>query len=234
MYIRFKNTLKTLALIFSSGGGRLGNQLLNIIHLNALSLEYDIEIYKISDPFIIEKNRKLIYKIEKNKINWKIVSDHSKVNKLNKLFLKIFVRIIHLYYFLNPNKKSYKIVLNDNLQKFIIGKTLKKNFSKCKLIQEAKKKKIVLSGWGLRDWDLVVKHKSKLVKNLSKGFSSFLNYEKKIEKDFLFVHIRRTDFLEIAAYKELNFSDEVWLNSIIKVCNVESIRKVIIIINDIM
>ena len=66
MYIRFKNTLKTLALIFSSGGGRLGNQLLNILHLNALSLEYDIEIYKISDPFIIEKNRKLIYKIEKS------------------------------------------------------------------------------------------------------------------------------------------------------------------------
>ena len=33
-----------MALIFSSGGGRLGNQVLNLIHLMALTFEYDIDV----------------------------------------------------------------------------------------------------------------------------------------------------------------------------------------------
>ena len=108
-----------MALIFSSGGGRLGNQLLNIIHLSAFAFEYGIEIYKINDLYIKSKNNNFIYKLEKNKINWEIVSGYSKVKKIDKLFLKIFIRIIHLYYFIHPNRKSYKIKLNDNMHKFI-------------------------------------------------------------------------------------------------------------------
>ena len=217
-----------MALIFSSGGGRLGNQLLNIIHLNAFAFEYDLDIYKINDLYIKSKNRKFIYKLEKNKINWQIIYDNSKIKKFDKLFLKIYIRIIHLYYFINPNKKSYKIVLNDNLHKFIFGISLNKNLSIRNLIKEAKKKHIILSGWGLRDWDLVIKHKVSIVRNLYEGFLPILKFEKKIEGDYLFVHMRRSDFLEIAEFKELNFSDEVWLKSIIKVCKIESIKNVVI------
>ena len=217
-----------MALIFSSGGGRLGNQLLNIIHLNAFAFEYDFDIYKINDLYIKSKNRKFIYKLERNKTNWQIVCDNSKIKKFDKLFLKIYIRIIHLYYFINPNKKSYKIVLNDNLHKFIFGISLKKNLSISNLIKEAKKKNIVLSGWGLRDWDLVIKHKASIVRNLYEGFLPILKFEKKIEGDYLFVHMRRSDFLEIAEFRELNFSDEVWLKSIIKVCKIESIKNVVI------
>ena len=217
-----------MALIFSSGGGRLGNQILNLIHLHAFAVEFGIEIYKINDMYIKSKNKKVFYKLEKNKINWEIVSDYSKIKKIEKLFLKIFIRLIHFYYFIHPNKKSYKIVLKDNYHKFIFGITLKKNFSKYDLIEEAKKKNIVLSGWGLRDWELVLKHKISIFQNLYQGFLPILNFEKRIEGDYLFVHIRRSDFLEITEFKELNFKDEVWLNSIIKVCNIESIKNVVI------
>ena len=217
-----------MALIFSSGGGRLGNQLLNLIHLNSFLYEYDVEIYKINDFFIIAKQRSFIYKLEKNRINWKIVSEYSKTKKVDKLFLKFLIRLIHLYYSLHPWKKSYNIVINDNFHKFLFGRKLNNNFSRYNLIQEAKDKDIILSGWGLRDWDLVIKHKELIINNLSKAFLPLLDLEGKIVNDFLFVHIRRSDFLKIEEFADLNFSDDVWLKSIIKICQNESINRVVI------
>ena len=52
-----------MSLIFSSGGGRLGNQLLNLIHLYAISYEYEFEVYKIKglliddDDFFTEEQK---------------------------------------------------------------------------------------------------------------------------------------------------------------------------------
>ena len=217
-----------MALIFSSGGGRLGNQLLNLIHLNSLVFEYEVEIYKINDFFITAKESPFIYKIEKNIINWRIISDYSKSKKSDKLFLKFLIRIIHLYYSLHPRNKSYNIIINNNFHKFLFGKKLKNNFSIYKLIQEAKEKNIVLSGWGLRDWDLVIKHKELIINNLSKALFPLLDAQFKTNNDFLFVHIRRSDFLKIAEFEELNFSDNVWVKSIIKICQNESINRVVI------
>ncbi|MBO8221391.1 hypothetical protein [Prochlorococcus marinus] len=214
-----------MALIFSSGGGRLGNQLLNLIHLQAFLFEYDVDIFKVKDSFIICEEKSFLYKLDKNRINWRIVSDYSKPKKVDKLFLKIFIRIIHIYYYLHPKRNSYKLKLS---HKFILGKKLNKDFSRYKLIQESKEKNIVLSGWGLRDWDLVIKHKDLIINNLSKAFLPLLDSNLKIDKDFLFVHIRRSDFLKIANFKELNFLDDVWLKSIIKVCQNESLNRVVI------
>ena len=217
-----------MSLIFSSGGGRLGNQLLNLIHLSAISYEYDIEIYKISDLFIFGKNKSLIYKIERNFLNWKIVFNINEINNWDKYILKIFIRLIHLYYYFLPNKFSYKLGSGNNLPKFIIGNNLKTNFSKLKLISEAKKYNVVLSGWGFRDWDLVLKHKELIIQNFHNGFSSIINNDKKIVDDYLFVHIRRSDFLEVDEFKELNFTDEIWLKSILRVCEINSLKKVVI------
>ena len=135
-----------MTLIFSSGGGRLGNQLLNIIHLNAISYEYDISIYKINDSSIISKDGGFIFKIDKNKTNWIINPRTIKRRILEKLFLKIFIRIIHLYHFILPNKKSFKIGMQENIPKFIIGKYLGKNFPIIKIINEAKKEGLVITG----------------------------------------------------------------------------------------
>ena len=216
-----------MSLIFSSGGGRLGNQLLNLIHLSAISYEYNFNVYKISDLFIAGKNSSLIFKIDKNKVNWEIVSVYSE-EKIRKIIFKVFIRFIHLYYFLSPNKISYKIGSKKNLPKLLFGKRLNSDFSKAKFFKDARKKNIVLSGWGFRDWDLVLKHKNLIIKNFKEGFSSLINIKKKIDEDYLFVHIRRSDFLEVNEFQELNFSDETWLKSILEICESESIRKVII------
>ena len=47
---------------------------------------------------------------------------------------------------------------------------------------------------------------------------------KRFKNDYLFVHIRRSDFLEVDEFKELKFFDDVWLKSIIKVCNKRNLK----------
>ena len=44
----------------------------------------------------------------------------------------------------------------------------------------------------------------------------------------MFVHIRRSDFLEVEEFKDLNFSDDIWIKSILNICSLKSIKKVVI------
>ncbi len=217
-----------MALIFSSGGGRLGNQLLNIIHLYAISFEYDIDVYKLSDLFIVSKDKSLFFKIEKNNNSWEIITNYSKIKTKDKLILKVFIRAIHFYHFIMPNKKSYKIGLKNNLPKFVLGKSIERDISTLELIREAKINNVILSGWGLRNWELVLKHKKSIIQNIIEGFFPILDFDNQIKKDFLFVHVRRSDFLHISEFKDLNFSDEVWIKSITNICKNKSIKKVVI------
>ena len=216
-----------MALIFSSGGGRLGNQLLNLIHLNAICLEHNIEIYKINDLFIKGKSRSLFFRILKNNTTWEVVNDSSNQNILNKLFLKILIRLLHFFYFVLPYKRSYKIGNEKNIPKLIVGTPFQIS-SINGLIQESNKFDVIISGWGLRNWDLVFKYKKSIVKNIQNGLPPIFNVDKSHINNYLFVHIRRSDFLNIDEYNDLNFSDEEWLKSILKICNLEDINKVVI------
>jgi len=94
-----------LSLILSSGGGRLGNQLLNLMHLMALSYEYDIKLFKINDLFIEAKDGSLMFQIKKEseEINWKLVSEIKNYTFYYKILLKLFIRIIHLYFYYSLN-----------------------------------------------------------------------------------------------------------------------------------
>ena len=205
-----------MSLIFSSGGGRLGNQLLNLIHLYAISYEYDIEVYKINDIFIkSNKKRSLLYKVDRNEVTWKIISNELEKKNIEIFFYKVFIRFLHLFFYITPNGITYKIGSKKNIPKFIVGQNLENSFNRFKLIKEAENHNIILAGWGLRYWDLVLKHKKLITKNLRLGLSKIKNCERKLENDYLFVHIRRSDFLNIDEYKDLNFSDEIWLKSII-------------------
>ena len=217
-----------MALILSSGGGRLGNQILNLIHLTALSNEYDIEFKKLSDLFIEAKDKSIIYKIEKNEIKWRIIYGDKEKNLFDKIFLKFFIRFIHLLFYISPDKKSYKIGYINNFPKFIIGKKLNNNITSYELVKEAKIFDVVLTGWGFRDWELVIKHKDEVVKNVSKGFDIFTKTKNDCQNDYLFVHIRRSDFLQVNQLEELNFADSLWLKSIIKTAFFESIKRVVI------
>ena len=44
----------------------------------------------------------------------------------------------------------------------------------------------------------------------------------------MLVHIRRTDFLAVEEFKELNFSDQTWLKGILKLCEIKSLNTVVI------
>ena len=217
-----------MALIFTSGGGRLGNQILNLIHLMALSFEYNIEVIKINDTFLTSKDKLFMFKVEKDIINWHISDNFAKNKLIYKLFLKILIRLIHLLCFFNPKHKSYKIGSKNNYPKFIVGKRLKKKNSVSKLIKESSSSNVALCGWGLRDWELVSKHKESILRNMTYAFGEYLDIKNNKNKDYLLVHIRRSDFLEVEEFRELNFPDEVWIKSIKKICSLKTIKKVVI------
>ena len=217
-----------MALFFSSGGGRLGNQILNLIHLIAISLEYDIDVIKINDPYLIANDGSLMFKINENKSTWSLDNRPSNQKIFSKLFLKFFIRLIHIFFYLTPKFRSYKIGSKNNYPKLILAKNLGENFSLIKLKKESKKYNVVLSGWGLRDWDMVLKHKATISKKLIFGFKEFIYDDNFKFNDYLFVHIRRGDFLDDPYFKDLHYEDEVWIKSIKKLCNKKKISKVVI------
>lgn len=217
-----------MALFFSSGGGRLGNQILNLIHLIAIALENDLDVLKINDRFLIANKRSLMFNVNDNNSTWSLNGRSYNEKILNNLFLKCFVRFIHLFFHLTPNFRSYKIGSKNNYPKFIIGKNLGKDFSLIKLKKESKKYNVVLSGWGLRDWETVLKHKEAINKKLISGFAEYIDVDNFKLNNYLFVHIRRTDFLNDHYFKDLNYEDEVWIKSIKKLCNDKIIKRVVI------
>ena len=217
-----------MALFFSSGGGRLGNQILNLIHLIAISLEYDIDVIKINDPFLISNNGSRMFKVNENKSSWSLDFRPSNYKVLNNLFLKFFIRLIHIFFYLAPNYRSYKFGLKKNYPKLILAKNLGKNFSVIKLKREFKNYNVIMSGWGLRDWGMVLKHKETINKKLISGFAEFINNDNLQYSDYLFVHIRRKDFLEVDQLKDLNYEDHIWIKSIKKLCISKKISKVVI------
>ena len=202
-----------MALIFSSGGGRLGNQILNLIHLIALSIEYDIDILKLNDSFLTSKNKSFLFKVERNNINWYINNNSREKGFLCLIIQKIIIRCLHLYFYISPFGKSYKIGSKKNYPKLIFGKNLRFGFSINDLIKESMFSNVVISGWGLRDWELVIKHKKKIVGYVTEGIRNCIQTKSCKINDYLLVHIRRSDFLEVSDFKELNFNDKIWIIS---------------------
>ena len=196
----------------------------------AISYEYNINVEKINDTYINSKDFSLKFKIDRNKINWLIVKDSGKYIYMHKLIIKIYIRYIHFIYFILPSSRSYKIGSKNNRPKFILGNNYSgNNFSSSNLVEKGKKFNIVLSGWGLRDWDLVLKHKKLIARNLIRSLDSFIFKKGNLEvSDYLLLHIRRTDFLEVDEFKHINFTDKIWLNAILKLCSISSLKKVII------
>lgn len=194
----------------------------------ALVFEYNIDAYKISDDSLISINSNIIFKVDQRKINWKINKDYSKGKFLYKLLIKIFIRLIHIYFYLSPFNKSYKFGSNKNYPNFILSKKLNKSPIISKLINESKISNVVISGWGLRDWEMVLKHKNAITKSLRNGLGDFLNFADSKNNEYLIVHIRRTDFLEVNEFEHLNFEDKIWLKSIKNICSSKNIKKVVV------
>ncbi len=217
-----------MALIFSSGGGRLGNQLLNLIHLIALSIEYKVDIFKLNDSFLTSKEQSIFFNVYSKNLYWKINKNSSEKSFFSRLIFKIIIRFLHLYFYISPFNKSYKIGAKNNYPSFILAKNLKYDFSINNLIKESNYSNVVISGWGLREWELVKKHKKEIVLYINKGIENLITRTSCHNKEYLLVHIRKSDFLEIKAYKDLNFNNQIWIKSISKLCKKKFIKDVVI------
>ena len=217
-----------MTLYFTSGGGRLGNQILNLMHLMALSFEYDLKVFKLNDLFIVSKDGALMFPVNSDTICWQISKNHSKFKYFYLFFYKLCIYLLHFYFYIDPSKKSYKIGHKNNLPKFICGENLGNNFLLNRIIKESYESDVIIAGWGLRNWELVRKHKKSIVADIIEGFDFYTNLKESIKKEYLLVHIRRDDFLEIESYKDINFNDKVWMKSISKLCSFLSINKIVL------
>ena len=55
-----------------------------------------------------------------------------------------------------------------------------------------------------------------------------------INNEFLFVHIRRTDFLKIDFYNKVKFSNNQWINSIMKLTKDKKLNNVVIFSDEVI
>ncbi len=194
----------------------------------ALVFEYNISAYKINDNSLTSTDGNILFKVNKKEIKWRISKDYSKGKTLYKLLIKVYIRFIHLYFYLSPKDKSYKFGSINNYPKFILADNLGERPCIRKLINESKENNVVISGWGLRDWDMVLKHKNVIKNTLKDGLGEFLNFDDFQNNDYLLVHIRRTDFLQVNEFEKLNFEDDIWLKSIKKICSLKGVKKVVL------
>ena len=225
-----------MSLIFASGGGRLGNQLVNIINLIALSIEYDLSIYKIEDNYLKikkQKNKFLpLYNV--NSLDtWEIDNTKYKydlIRKFKNIYYRTMVRILHIIFYILPSTLSLKYGNKNARVKYLLANKIDLKNDQNKLLKLSKNNLIIFSGWGLRDWELVKKHKNKIINILKNNFSYTFRKDKIVEGlgPYLFVHIRNGDFANSKYYEKLVYTPQVWANAIIAVCRKENLSQVIL------
>lgn len=227
-----------MALFFLSGGGRYGNQLVNTYHLLAISIEYELTVYKLNDFYLINKeNAWPFINININKkYNWEInVKEKSFFMKyfINN-FSKLLIFFFHLIFFLIPNFKSFKFIPLKQYEKFTLAKNIELNIYMQRFIDFCANKKVAFSGYGLRDYNLLSKHKYKITNYMTKNLDGSLVIDElaQISEEFLLVHIRRTDFLKIDFYSKVKFSNLEWINSIIKLAKDKNLNNVVLFSDD--
>lgn len=224
-----------MSFIFASGGGRLGNQLLNVIHLTAISIEKQIKLYKITDNYITPINSyKYFICIEENHSNWEIPHEKNSnhfLRRINNFKYRFFVRLLHFLFYILPNKESLKLKYNS--LNFLLAEEIYPEEDLMSLFLLSREKDIIFSGWGLRNWNLVIKHKNKIKEIFSeKLLFKRNNISKRYSNKFLLVHIRNSDFAKYSPFNKLVYDHKIWSKAIAKVCDKENIAKVKIYTDD--
>lgn len=227
-----------MTIIFASGGGRIGNQFINLIHLTAFSISNNTNIYKINDNYFINKNSfpYLFFKVDSKKNRWQIhkKSDIYFLKSLKNLIFRISVRLLHFIFYFIPFAYSYKY--GDRFSRVNFLKADEIDNDGLKLIfSNSKNRLIIISGWGIRDWDLVYKNINKIKKNFAFNLSFYVHENILNKKDFsfLFVHIRNGDFAKFDYFKDnFVYKEDVWINSINAVCQNENLQNVVLFTDD--
>ena len=222
--------MKKPVLIFTHGGGRLGNQLINFAHLYSFWLEYKNEIdvinmgvWPYSDLLeITEKNKASVFSAEvKNHKSYLLLNKiFQGILKKNRRYLNQFIRVIHLYYSLNPFAKSIMKGEAPNYLKYLTGTVIQNfNLDSGKSIELIKnKKRSAIAGWPIRDWNLFKKYSS-IIRNdmrfcgkytqIAEDFTSKLRENNDL---LVGVFIRRGDYkywLDGRYYFEISFYKKI-------------------------
>lgn len=223
-----------MSLFFLSGGGRYGNQLVNIYHLLAHSLEYKLKVYKLNDSYFINKENYFPFinlDIEKkNNFAIKLSQENFFIENLSYNINRFLILFVHFIFYFVPNFKSLKFKALKQYNKFTVANNIELTNNKKKFIDYCLNNNVAFSGYGLRDYSLLSKHKKNIIKYIFENLDSSLriNNLDQIKNQFLFVHIRRTDFIKNDFYNKVNFSSTQWINSIIKFTKDKKLNNVVL------
>jgi hypothetical protein len=217
-------------IIFTHGGGRFGNQLLNYIHLTAFGLEYkrvSIKLNSLNDylasgekSFIVSNGKiDLLTKVNSKKKN-RFMTVLSRVMKNSK------IRIWHFYIHYFTNNKSLIIGESGNNIGYLSGKkyndlVLNSDFF------DSLNENTLLAGWNIRNWDLVNKWRDIISKNL---LNTLKQKDSRIKSYSIGVHIRGNDF-KTHADGLLYFDNDKWIEAL-KIIEKKLNVKNIIIMSD--
>ncbi len=197
-------------IIFTHGGGRFGNQLINYAHLLACGLEYkNVKIQQQSlQSYLLPKGGKYI--VNRGVISELLIVRTTAHNRYYQFLLRLIhntkIRSHHLLALFS--RKIESIVIGDkgnNLGHIFGVHTDQLIFDQNFIV--ASKPILLLSGWGFRNWSVVDKWKEEISSNLLKTFAQ-AGIDKKSK--VLGVHIRGTDF-KTHANGQLYFNDADWI-----------------------
>ncbi|AOX03495.1 glycosyl transferase family 11 [Moorena producens PAL-8-15-08-1] len=203
-------------IIFTQGGGRFGNQLINYGHLIAFILEHSNEYDLINMAFwpyahllenLSEDKRCIIPSSHEKCKNFDNLNNFLRLfpNKISKLIKSNLIDILCVYAAIDPGMQSI-IVGDKRLSSFSsyekIDKLSLDNMNDIKFFEKANI--TLLSGWPIRSWSLFRKHQS-LIRSYLRFNSIYTNvadeFIKKLRKNYDFligVLIRQGDYRQYA------------------------------------
>jgi hypothetical protein len=219
-------------IIFTHGGGRFGNQLINYLHLAACGLEYNnirIEQLPLYD-YLAPTNKNFI--VSNSIIEPLLLVSSKRKNRILKFIKRILlnsgIRALHVFGYFLPSQTSIIIGERGNNIGYLAGKKLPYLVFNDNFI-EFINDKTVLAGWGFRNWGLVDKWKDTIATNL---LSTLKQEDSGVNGITLGVHIRGTDFKEHAD-GQLYFDDQSWIDAVKGIRKKFKIDKVVFMSDDI-
>ena len=221
--------MSTKKIIFTHGGGRFGNQLINYIHLAACGLEYkNVKINQQSLKRYLRpiEGKHIVSNGELNSLSV-VKDDGKKPNRYYKYILRLVcdmkTRWTHFSTFFYNERESIVIGERGNHIGYLLGDHVENLIFDDSFIEKSKHI-IFLSGWGFRNWFLTEKWRNVISQNLSRTLN---HSDLALKNDVLGVHIRGTDFKE-HANGDLYLDVNDWVNAIKIIEKKFEVKKVIL------
>ena len=200
-------------IVFTHGGGRFGNQLINYIHLIAFGLEYkntSIKQYSLY-RYLTPKNGQFIV-LNGAMTSLSIVEREKRNNYINfiiRIIVNSRIRILHFMGYFFYGQESLIIGESGNNIGYLFGNKIN-NLTLNKDLLDSLKETTLLAGWSFRNWSLVDKWKEEISQNL---LTILKQDNENIQRSSIGVHIRGTDFIE-HANGHLYFNDKHWISAV--------------------